>query len=333
MADLGVGIVGLGRIGWLHAEHLAGTIRGARLVAAAVAPDHRRHLLATGDAPCPLVANVDALLRRPDLDAVVVASPSSLHHDHIAAAATAGKAVFSEKPVADSVAAAESVAHTIEETGIPFQIGFQRRYDPAHVHARHLIASGAIGEPEMFRGITCDRIPPIDFLRTSGGLFWDLAIHDADAARFLLDDDIAAVFAVGAIKVEPALAAFDDVDHGIATLRFRRGAIGIIQASWRAPWGYDIRAEVHGSLGKVVAEVDEKFPATLYDARGRTAERHDRFVERFRDAYRAELQAFVDAVRAGSDARPGIADALAAVRVADAATRSRREERWISLPD
>lgn len=183
----------------------------------------------------------------------------------------------------------------------------------------------------MFRGITCDRIPPVDFLRTSGGLFWDLAIHDADAVRFLLGDEIAAVFAVGAIKVEPALAAFDDIDHGIVTLRFRGGALGLLQAGWRAPWGYDIRAEVHGSRGKVVTEVDEKFPTRLYDEHGRGGERHDRFVERFRDAYLAELQAFVDAIRADKAPTPGLADALAAVRIADAATKSRREGSWITL--
>lgn len=331
MTDLGVGIVGLGRIGWLHAEHLSGAVRGARLIAAAVDPEHSRRLLQTGAAPCPVVPEVAELLRRTDLDAVVVASPSNLHQEHIDAVALAGKAIFSEKPLADSVASAESAARSVASAGVPFQIGFQRRYDPGYARARALIADGAIGEPEMFRGITCDRIPPVDFLRTSGGLFWDLAIHDADAARFLIGDEIAAVLAVGAIKVEPALADFDDVDHGIVTLRFRGGALGVLQASWRAPWGYDIRAEVHGSRGKVVVELDEKFPTRLYDWRGRLSERHDLFVERFREAYLAELQAFVDAVRADRDPSPGIADALAAVRFADAATRSRREGSWITL--
>ena len=171
----------------------------------------------------------------------------------------------------------------------------------------------------------------MDFLRTSGGLFWDLAIHDFDAARFLVGDEIAAVHAVGAIKVEPALAEFDDIDYGIVTLRFRGGALGVVQASWRAPYGYDIRAEVHGSRGKIVTEVDEKVPARLYDTRGLVVERHDQFAERFRQAYLAELQAFVDALHAGTEPAPGAADGLTAIRVSDAATRSRREERWVSV--
>ncbi len=331
MAELGFGTIGLGRIGWLHAMNLAGAVRVARLVAAAVDPNQRRQLLAANSAPCPLVEDVLELVGRPDVDAVVVASPSSLHHEHVAVAADAGKAIFSEKPLADSVEKAATAAGVLERSGVPFQIGFQRRFDPGYARARELIAGGAIGEVEMFRGITCDRIPPVDFLRTSGGLFWDLAIHDFDAARFLVGDEIEAVHAVGAVKVEPELATFDDVDYGIVSLRFRGGALGVVQASWRAPYGYDIRAEVHGSQGKVVTEVDEKYPTRLYDARGRVAERHDRFVERFRDAYLGELQAFVDAVHAGRRPSPGAEDAVKAVHVSDAATRSRRSGGWVAV--
>jgi myo-inositol 2-dehydrogenase/D-chiro-inositol 1-dehydrogenase len=183
----------------------------------------------------------------------------------------------------------------------------------------------------MFRGITCDRIPPVDFLRTSGGLFWDLAIHDFDAARFLTGDEIEAVYAVGTVKVEPALQEFDDIDYGIVTLRFRGGALGVVQASWRAPYGYDIRAEVHGSMGKVVTEVDAKLPLRLYDARGLVVARHDQFVERFRVAYLAELQAFVDSLRAATRPSPGIDDGLAAIKISDAATLSHRQGRWIQV--
>ena len=331
MADVGVGIIGLGRIGWRHAQHLAGAVRGARLVAAAVDPEHRRRLEAGGEAPCPLVADAADLVALGDVDAVVVASPSNVHHDHIALAAAAGKAIFAEKPLADSVEKARAAVAAIDRAGVPFQIGFQRRFDPGYARAKELIAAGAIGEVEMFRGLTCDRIPPVDFLRTSGGLFWDLGIHDFDAARFLVGDEIEAIHAVGAIMVEPALAEFDDVDYGIATLRFRGGALGVVQCAWRAPYGYDIRAEVHGSRGKVVTEVDEKFPTRLYDRRGLVVERHDQFVERFREAYRAELQAFVDALLAGSRPIPDAADGLAAVLLADAATRSRREGAWVAV--
>ncbi|MEA2595042.1 MAG: myo-inositol 2-dehydrogenase / D-chiro-inositol 1-dehydrogenase [Thermomicrobiales bacterium] len=324
MAELGVGIIGLGRMGWLHAEHLHGTIRGARLIAAAVDDAHRRQLEASGDVPCPLVADVDALVADPRIDAVVVVSPTSLHHEHIQLAAANGKAIFAEKPLADSVERARETAAAVQRAGVPFQIGFQRRFDPGYARARQLIDAGEIGTVEMFRGLTCDRMPPVSYLRTSGGLFWDLGIHDFDAARFLMKDDVVDVTAAGSILIEPDLAEFDDVDHGVVVLRFRRGGIGVVQNAWRAPYGYDIRAEVHGSIGKVVTDLDERVPTRLYGPAGFTSERHFLFVERFAEAYRLELQAFVDAVIAGRAPTPGIDDALQAVLISDAATRSRQ---------
>jgi myo-inositol 2-dehydrogenase/D-chiro-inositol 1-dehydrogenase len=331
MADIGFGIIGLGRMGALHAEHLRGAIRGARLIVAAVEPAQRQQLEASGQAPCPLVATVEELVDHPDVEAVLIASSSSAHHEHIALAAAAGKPAFCEKPLTDSVDTAREAVGAVERAGIPFQIGFQRRFDPGYARARGLIRDGAVGDVELFRGVTCDRIPPVDYLRTSGGLFWDLGVHDFDAARFLTDDDIVAVHATGAIMVEPALAEFDDIDYGIVTLRFRRGALGIVQNSWRAPWGYEIRAEVYGSKGKVVTELDEMVPTRLYTARGYTSERHHEFLERFREAYRLELQAFVDALRVGEKPIPDAGDGLKALEVSDAATRSRREDWWVEV--
>ena len=333
MESIGFGVIGLGRIGGFHANTLKTATSGAHLVAAAVDAEHRRALLASGAAPCPLEESIEALLARGDVEAVVVASPAVAHYEHIAIAAAAGKPIFSEKPLADSIPNAEAAARAVVAAGVPFQIGFQRRYDRSYARARELIAAGAIGDVEMFRGMSCDRLGPIDFLRTSGGIFMDLASHDFDAARFLTGQEITEVFAIGAVLIEPELETFDDVDHAIVLLRFANGALGVVQESWRAQYGYDIRAEVHGSKGKVVAEVDEKYPTVLYDSRGKVSERHDQFVERFSDAYRAELQAFVDALHAGEAPTPGIDDALRTMRIADAATRSRRENRWVSVAD
>jgi myo-inositol 2-dehydrogenase/D-chiro-inositol 1-dehydrogenase len=332
-ASIGFGVVGLGRIGAFHANSLQHAVSGAHLVAAAVDAAHRAALLDSGGAPCPLEENIEALLDRSDVDAVVIASPAVVHHEHIVAAAAAGTPIFSEKPLAVSVAEAESAASAVQAAGVPFQIGFQRRYDRGYARARDLIASGAIGDVEMFRGMSCDRLGPLEFLRTSGGLFLDLASHDFDAARFLTGEEVTEAFAIGAVLVEPELATFDDVDYGVVLLRFLNGALGVVQESWRAPYGYDIVAEVHGSKGKVVTQVDEKFPAVLYDDRGKVSTRHDQFLERFADAYRAELQAFVDALHGGVEPTPGIEDGLQALRIAAAATQSRRENRWVRVEE
>lgn len=335
MADrsVGFGIIGLGRIGSFHAESLRSRIAGAHLSAAAVDPEHRARLMAAGDAPCDLEETVEGLLKRPDVEAIVVASPAIVHDEHIALAAQAGKPIFSEKPLADTVPKAEAAAEAVRSAGVPFQIGFQRRYDRSYARAHELIAAGAIGEIEMFRGMSCDRLGPIEFLKTSGGLFMDLASHDFDAARFLTGQEVVDVLAIGAVLVEPELATFDDVDYGIVLLRFQNGALGVVQEAWRAPYGYDIRAEVHGSKGKVIAEVDEKYPAVLYDERGKVSERHDQFVERFADAYRDELQAFVNSLHAGTPPTPGIEDALQTMRIAAAATQSRRSGVWVKVSE
>ncbi len=331
--SIGFGVVGLGRMGAFHADSLQNAIRGAHLVAAAVDDAHRADLITSGYAPCPLDLDVETLLARPDVEAVVVASPAVVHGEHIALAARAGKPIFSEKPLADTVKKAEAAASEVLAVNVPFQIGFQRRYDRGYARARELVASGAIGDVEMFRGMTCDRLGPIEFLKTSGGIFMDLATHDFDAARFLTGEEIVEVLAIGTVLVEPELETFDDVDYAIVLLRFSNGALGVVQESWRAPYGYDIRAEVHGSMGKVVTELDEKFPAVLYDNRGKSSVRHDQFVERFHDAYREELQAFVDALHAGTAPSPGLEDGLQAVRIAAAATRSRRSGGWVAVND
>jgi myo-inositol 2-dehydrogenase/D-chiro-inositol 1-dehydrogenase len=294
---------------------------------------HLARLLADGSGPCDLEETAEDLLARPDVDAVVVASPAIVHDEHISLAARAGKPIFSEKPLADTVPKAEAAAEAVRTAGVPFQIGFQRRYDRSYARAHELIASGAIGDIEMFRGMSCDRLGPIEFLKTSGGLFMDLASHDFDAARFLTGQEVVDVLAIGAVLVEPELATFDDVDYGIVLLRFANGALGVVQEAWRAPYGYDIRAEVHGSKGKVVAEVDEKFPTVLYDERGKVSERHDQFVERFADAYLAELQAFVHSLHEGTSPTPGIDDALQTMRIAAAATQSRRSGEWVKVSE
>lgn len=329
--SIGFGIIGLGRIGAFHAETVKSRAPGAHLVASAVDPAHYAVLTREGNAPCDLLDNVEELIARDDVEAVIVASPATLHREHITLVAEAGKPIFSEKPLAVNVGDGEAAVAAVKKAGVPFQVGFQRRFDPSYARAHELIAAGAIGDIEMFRGMSCDRLGPIEFLKTSGGLFLDLASHDFDAARFLTGQEVVDVHAVGSVLIEPELASFDDVDYGMVLMRFANGALGVVQASWRAPYGYDIRAEVHGSLGKVVAEVDEKFPTLLYDRRGKVSERHDQFLERFGEAYQLEIQAFVQALHDQTAPSPGIDDAMAALRIADAATRSRKLREWVRV--
>jgi len=246
-----------------------------------------------------------------------------MHAGQMIAAARAGKAIFCEKPVSLDVQLASSALQEVSKAGVPFQIGFQRRYDPGFAAAREQLDK--IGRLEMFRAITCDPEPaPFEYLSGCGGIYADMAIHDIDIARFY-GGDIVEVTAMGAALIVPQLAQVNDVDTSILTMRFASGAIGVIQNSRRAVYGYEIRTELLGSGGKLVIEEERATPLFRYDASGIHGDFHGWFIKRFRQAYRDELQAFVDAVRAGSPPAPGTRDALESLRVALAATRSLRD--------
>lgn len=330
-AQLRVAVIGAGRIGGLHAAHLAGVVSGAELAAVvdtdlqAARQAARRGAYAT--------AELERVLADDGIGALLIASPTPVHAAQIAAGARAGKAIFSEKPVALDVAETRAALAAVEAAGVPFQIGFQRRYDPGFARARALIDSGAVGRIEMFRALACDPAPaPLDYLRASGGIYRDMAIHDLDVARFLCGE-VEEVSAVGATLVDARIGELGDVDTSVLTLRFRSGALGVIQNSRRAVYGYDVRTEVHGARGKLVIEHERATPVWTYGQGGVSADHVHWFVERFRDAYRLEVQAFVDAVAAGRKPTPGSVDALESLRVAEAATTSLRAGRRVRLTE
>jgi myo-inositol 2-dehydrogenase/D-chiro-inositol 1-dehydrogenase len=327
---LGLAVLGAGRIGCLHAENLRGRVRGARLVAVAD-PDPGRARAAAAGARA--VAEVHQALADPEVEAVVIASPTDLHPGHIEAAARAGKAIFCEKPVSLDLAAAAAALAAVQRAGVPFQIGFQRRHDPGYAAARAHLEEGRLGRLEAFRSLTCDPAPPpLEYLRVSGGIFLDMAIHDLDLARFF-GGDIAEVTALGQALVEPAIASLGDVDTAVVALRFASGAVGSIQCWRRAVYGYDVRTELFGSAGKVVVEEDFATPLRRYGPDGVATDYPASFLARFRQAYRLELQAFVDAVRQGRPPTPGPQDAWAALLAGVAATRSLREGRPVRLEE
>jgi myo-inositol 2-dehydrogenase/D-chiro-inositol 1-dehydrogenase len=324
--SLGFAVIGAGRIGALHAAHLGGEIEHAHLVAVVdpmvdAARRAARQAKATDD--------VGSIFNDDSIDAVLIASPTDKHAEQIIAAARAGKAIFCEKPVSLDLAAASEAMAAVEAARVPFQIGFQRRYDPAFLAAHQRLQDGAIGHLEMLRALACDPQPSsIDYLRGSGGIYADMTIHDIDLARYYAGD-IVEVTAMGAVNVVPELKDLGDVDTSILTLRFENGAIGVIQNSRRMVYGYDIRTELQGSRGKLVVEEERATSLWQYDDKGIHGDYHDWFLERFRRAYRLELQAFVSAVLADREPTPGPRDAIESLRVALAATKSLREKRSV----
>lgn len=327
---LNFGIIGAGRIGRLHAYNLAGNIRGAKVVAVMDAQLEAAQSLAS-ELNASAYHDVHELLEQASIDAVLIGSPTSLHAEHIEYAAEAGKAIFCEKPVALDLARTIQAMQKVEDKGVPFQIGFNRRFDSGIASIAEKVHSGAMGKVEVFRSQSSDPSPPpLSYVASSGGIFLDSAIHDLDIARFI-GGEVQRVTALGRTLVEPKLADYDDVDTSVVTLEFTSGALGIVQNSRRTHFGHDVRVEVHTEKGKMVAEQERRSAVWHYDAAGIHGDYQVDFLERFRDAYVAELQAFVAAIHADKKPQPSSQAAIASLKVAIAATRSLQEQRPVEL--
>jgi inositol 2-dehydrogenase len=330
MRRLRVGLAGLGRIGRIHAQNLARRCPSAELVAITDA-DAAAAARVGAELDVPVVPDLDALLST--VDAVVIATPTATHAALVAAAAAAGKAVFCEKPVSLERSATVDTLAAVEKAGVPFQVGFHRRFDPDWAAATARIRAGELGEVYLFRTSLRDmRSPDPSYLSSSGGFFLDVTIHDLDTARWMVGE-IVEVSATGAALSDPRFAELGDIDTALVTLRFASGALGVIDNSRSAGYGYECSTEVVGSAATVRIENP---PPRHYrwltpgsDARGIPRD----FQERYPDAYAAELEAFARSVLAGEPPLVGGADALAAYDLAVACDRSWRMGRSVRLAD
>ncbi len=327
---VGVGLIGAGKIGRVHARNLAERLSGARLVAVADPDAGAAATVADRLGVRAIYAAPEELLANDAVEAVVIASPAPTHGDLIHAAAAGGRHVFCEKPIALDLAVIDEALAAVARAGITLQVGFQRRFDRSFRQARDLVAAGHIGRPRLVRITSRDPQPgPIQYLRESGGLFLDMTIHDFDVARFLIAEEVEEVTALGAVLVDPAIGAeANDVDTAIVMLRYASGALGVVDNCRQAAYGYDQRAEVLGSEGAVMVgneELDRTTLVTVDGARNATPKRW--FTDRYADAYAAEMQAFVDAVRSGRPPEVGGEDGRAPVAIALAAQRSALEGR------
>ena len=327
-----IGLLGAGRIGRIHGGNIAPHSR-ANLVAVADADAASAHALAT--AANAAVKTVDAIIDAADIDAVFICTPTDTHADLIERAARAGKAVFCEKPIDLDSARVRSCLDVVREAGARLMVGFNRRFDPSFAAIRRRIAAGEIGAVELVTILSRDPAPPPpSYIARSGGLFRDMMIHDLDMARFLLGEEPVEVHAVASCLVDPQIGAAGDVDTAAVLLKTKRGKIAQISNSRRATYGYDQRIEVHGSLGLLAAGNRR---ATTVAHAGAAGYRCDPalpfFLDRYADAYRIELDAFVAAVLDGAPAEPSGADGLRALLLADAAAEAARTGQPVRLAD
>jgi len=260
------GVIGTGTIGTLHARNIASRIAGAELRAVMDIDQEAAENAAFGSAYA--TQDLDRILDDPEIDAVLIASLTSLHSEHIEKSAQAGKAIFCEKPVAIDIEETRQVMALVEKKAVPFQIGFQRRFDPGYMEVARLLHAGDMGNIEMFRSQSSDPKPaPETYIASSGGIYIDSVIHDIDLARFIVGE-IRQVTALGRNLVDPVYAKYDDIDTSLLTLEFENDAIGVIQNSRRTPHGYDLRVEVHCEKGKLVTEDERETKLWRYDEHG-----------------------------------------------------------------
>ena len=318
---LRVGLLGCGRIGQVHGRTIK-TMNNAHVVAVSDAfPTSATDLAEALGAD---VRSTDAILTSTDIDAVVIGTPTDTHYDLIHAAAANGKAIFCEKPVDMNADRIRDCIAAVETAGVPFLTAFNRRFDPSFANLQSRIAAGEIGSVEIVTILSRDPSPPpINYIKSSGGIFRDMMIHDLDMARFLLGEEPVQVFAVGSALVDPDIGAAGDVDTAAVTLTTASGKICQISNSRRAAYGYDQRIEVHGALGMLRAENKLENSVEVATSAGfaRAPAQHF-FLERYEAAYAAEMRHFIDAVAGGQPPSPTINDGLRAQMLADAAALS-----------
>lgn len=325
-----IGILGCGRIGQVHARTIQ-RLENAKLVAVSDAFARAAQTLAdkTGAA----VRTTDDIIASTDIDAVIIGTPTDTHFDIIHAAANAGKAIFCEKPVDLSADRIRDCIDVITATKTPFMTAFNRRFDPGFALLQRRIAAGDIGAVEIVTILSRDpNPPPISYIKSSGGIFRDMMIHDFDMARFLLGEEPVSVYAVGSALVDPEIGKAGDVDTAAVTLTTASGKICQISNSRRATYGYDQRIEVHGSKGMLRAENHREHAIEIATETGfQTAPTLNFFLERYEAAYMAELAHFVTNLAAGQAQNPDISDGLRAQLLADAAADSLASGRAITL--
>jgi myo-inositol 2-dehydrogenase / D-chiro-inositol 1-dehydrogenase len=329
-----IGVVGVGRIGRLHADLLARRVPGARVSAVYDAhADSARSV--GGELGVPVTESVEALLASPDVDAVAICTSTDTHADLIVEASRMGKAIFCEKPVSLDLAEVDRALQAVEAAGVPFQIGFNRRFDPAHSSVREAVAAGRVGEPQLVRITSRDPAPPpMEYVRRSGGIFLDMTIHDFDMARYLTGSEVVEVFARGAVRVDSAFADAGDVDTAMVMLVHESGCLTSIDNSRRAVYGYDQRVEVFGSEGMAATENPLAHSGVIRTAEGtREAALPYFYLERYTSSYVREWEAFVTALAAGATPPVGTADARAPMVIGLAAQRSLREGRPVRVEE
>jgi myo-inositol 2-dehydrogenase/D-chiro-inositol 1-dehydrogenase len=330
-----IAVLGCGRIGRMHAANIAAHPRAALGGVFDIHRPSAEEVASTLDAP--LFDSAEAVFASPDVDAVLVATATPTHADYIEQAVASGKPVLCEKPIDLSLARVNACAEAIRGKDPVIQLGFNRRFDPGHRAARDAVRAGQIGDLHQVVITSRDPgMPPRTYYEAAGGLFRDMTIHDFDLARFMLDEEPEEVFAIGGRMIDPELMnELDDFDSGMIILRTASGKMCHINNSRTAVYGYDQRVELLGTTGMLISGNRKPQEVTHYSAdhTERAAPYQFFFIERYREAFDAEIGAFVEAVEKGVAPEVGFEDGRRALMLAEAAMKSAAEGRAVRMSE
>jgi len=334
MRQINIAVIGTGRMGSVHARNLARHIPEANLAAVCDIRLGVAQSVADELGIRRVVRDYHELLADRDIEAVLIATSTDAHAFIVQDAAAAGKHIFCEKPLALDLSDIDEALAAVDKAGVKLQVGFNRRFDKSFRRVREVVASGAIGRPCILRITNRDPLPPsVEYARASGGMFLDMTIHDFDMARYQIGE-VEEVYAIGSVLVAPELAGVGDVDTDVVTLRFANGALGVIDNSRQAVYGYDQRLEVFCSNGVAMAGNEAEHTVVTGIQDGFHAARPPYFfMQRYEPCYVDEVREFIECVR---DDRPTPVtghDGRMAVVMGYAAWKSCRENRPVKLSE
>ncbi|MCG8482712.1 MAG: inositol 2-dehydrogenase [Clostridia bacterium] len=330
-----LGLIGAGRIGRMHGEVITNQVAGAEIHAVSDVDMDGLKEWASFLGIKNVTNDYRDILKNGEIEGVLICSSTNTHADFIIESAKAGKHIFCEKPIDFNVEKIELALDKVKEAGVMLQVGFNRRFDHNFKAVRDAVSNGEIGDVHIVKITSRDpEPPPVEYIKVSGGLFLDMMIHDFDMARYLSGSEVEEVFVNAAVLVDPAIGEAGDVDTAIVNLKFENGAVGVIDNSRQAVYGYDQRVEVFGSKG--MAAADNDYPNTVQVL---TSERlsGDKpkyfFLERYKDAYASEIHAFVDAINNKQTPLVTGIDGLQPVLIGLAADKSLKENRPVRIDE
>jgi myo-inositol 2-dehydrogenase/D-chiro-inositol 1-dehydrogenase len=335
MEKLKIGVIGAGRIGKVHTETIVQSINDASVTAIADIEELEAKKLANRFSVPIFTNNYKDILNNSEINAVLICSPTNTHAQYIVESAQAGKHIFCEKPIDLDLSTIKNAINVVEKNSVKLMVGFNRRFDPNFIKIKQMVVEGKIGDPHILKITSRDPAPPpAEYIAVSGGMFLDMTIHDFDMARFIVGDEVDEVFVAAGVMIDNKIGELGDVDTALITLRFKNGAMGVIDNSRKAVYGYDQRIEIFGSKGMIKVDNNAPDNHNYYNQEGVHASLPlNFFMDRYIEAYAREIKEFCRAVKEDKPVSVNGRDGLLSVAIGLAVKKSYAEKRVVKVSE